>query len=187
LNVVRAYEVFLQEKERERLPEADRAPATAVTNGRRPARLTDVTVHDGSGYPRSNFAAGETVAVDLCFETEDPGLAFHVRVGADREDGVQAFAVDTRGEPWAPLTGRLRYRLRLVFPELPIAQGEFRLYVFLGDETALHLHDLRIIKPGFSIVAPDYAVGLLRPRHVWTVEQEEPVEVLPAGRSALGS
>jgi SAM-dependent methyltransferase len=105
-----------------------------------------------------------------------------VRVGADREDGVQAFAVDTRSEPWAPLTGRLRYRLRLVFPELPIAQGEFRLYVFLGDETALHLHDLRIIKPGFTIVAPDYAVGLLRPRHVWTVPQEEPVEEIPAGR-----
>src|SRR6476661_6976181 len=35
LNVVRAYEMFLQEKERERLPEADRAPVTAVTNGRR--------------------------------------------------------------------------------------------------------------------------------------------------------
>src|SRR6476659_10265101 len=50
LPVVRAYEAFLQEKEQERLPEADRVPATAVTNGRRPARLTDVTVHDGSGY-----------------------------------------------------------------------------------------------------------------------------------------
>src|SRR5216684_7392372 len=41
LNVVRAYEVFLQEKERERLPDADRTPVTAVTNGRRPARLLD--------------------------------------------------------------------------------------------------------------------------------------------------
>jgi ABC-type polysaccharide/polyol phosphate transport system ATPase subunit len=187
LTVVRAYEEFLQEKERERQPESNRAPEAALTNGRRPARFSDVTVHDGSGYPRSEFAAGETVAVDLSIETDDPGLAFHVRVGADREDGVQAFAVDTRGEPWAPLTGRLRYRLRLVFPELPIAQGEFRLYVFLGDETALHLHDLRIIKPGFTVVAPDYAVGLLRPRHVWTVGPEEPVEEIPAGRSAAGS
>ena len=187
LTVVRAYEEFLQEKERQRQPEADRSPEAAVTNGRRPARLTEVTVHDGSGYPRSEFAAGETVAVDLSLETEDPSLAFHLRVGADREDGIQAFAVDTRGQLWAPLTGRRRYRLRLVFPELPIAQGEFRLYVFLGDETALHLHDLRIVKPGFTVVAPDYAVGLVRPRHVWTVFEEEPVEEVPAGRSAAGS
>ncbi len=187
LSVVRSYEEFLQEKERQRSPEAERSPAAAPTNGRRPARFTDVAVHDGSGYPRSEFAAGETVALDLAFETEDPSLAFHVRVGADREDGVQAFAVDTRGEPWAPLTGRRRYRLRLTFPELPIAQGEFRIYVFLGDETALHLHDLRILKPGFTVVAPEYAVGLVRPRHRWAVAEEEAAEELAAGRSAAGS
>src|ERR1700737_676806 len=160
--VVRQYERFLQEKERHLEPSPS-ALEPASTNGRRPARFTQVRVHDGSGYPRSEFAAGETVAVDLDFETADPSLSFHVRVGADREDGVQAFAVDTRGEPWAPLTGRSRYRLRLLFPELPIAQGEFRLYAFLGDETALHLHDLKVLRPGFSILAPEYSVGLLRP------------------------
>jgi energy-coupling factor transporter ATP-binding protein EcfA2 len=188
LTVVRAYEEFLQEKERRLAPESERPPeAAAGTNGRKPAHFTDVLVHDGSGYPRAEFAAGETVAVDLAFETEDPDLAFQLRVGADREDGVQAFAVDTREEPWAPLTGRRRYRLRLVFPELPIVQGEFRLYAFLGDESALHLHDLRVVKPGFRFVAPDYAVGLLRPRHVWSVADENPVEEIPAGRSAAGT
>jgi len=179
LSVVRAYEAFLQEKEN-RLE--DRPPESAPTNGRRPALFTEVSVHDGSGYPRSEFASGETVAVDLAFEAQDPGLAFHLRVGADREDGVQAFAVDTRGEPWAPLTGRRHYRVRLVLPELPIAQGEFRLYAFLGDETALHLHDLRVLKPGFTIVAPDYAVGLMRPRYLWSVADEEPAQVTAAGR-----
>ena len=188
LPVVRAYEEYLQERERRRSPDAaDRPAESSGTNGRCPARLTEVLVHDGSGYPRVEFASGETVAVDLAFETEDPGLAFHARVGADREDGVQAFAVDTRGEPWAPLTGRRRYRLRLVFPELPIAQGEFRLYVFLGDETALHLHDLRILKPGFTVVAPDYVVGLLRPRHLWAMAEEEPATAFSAEHSATGA
>jgi hypothetical protein len=95
--------------------------------------------------------------------------------------------VDTREEAWAPLTGRRRYRLRLLMPELPIAYGEFRLYIFLGDETALHLHDLRVVKPGFTVVAPDFAVGLLRPRHFWTVVEEETAEEVTAGRSATGS
>ncbi|MDP9242993.1 MAG: ABC transporter ATP-binding protein, partial [Actinomycetota bacterium] len=177
LSVVRAYEAFLQERERARThedaPATDARPASAPprTDGRKPARLSEIVIHDGSGYPRTEFAAGETVAVDLSFETEDASLAFHVRVGVDREDGVQILAADTRHEPWAPLSGRNRYSLRLVLPELPVAQGEFRLYVFLGDESALHVHDVRILRPGFSVVSPEYVVGLLRPRHRWIVPE----------------
>jgi lipopolysaccharide transport system ATP-binding protein len=184
LSVVRSYETFLQEKE-QRL-----APLETRSNGRQPARFTDVVVHDGSGYPRAEFGSGETIAVDLAFETDDPSLAFQLRVGADREDGVQAFAVDTRHEPWAPLTGRRSYRVRLLLPESPIAQGEFRLYAFLGDEKALHLFDLRVLQPGFSVVAPDYVVGLVRPKHAWTLEEEglRRSEDIPAGtRSAAAS
>jgi len=180
LRVVRAYEAFLQEKERHLVESSELSEATprSPANGRRPARFTDVVVHDGSGYARSEFAAGETIAVDVTFESADPSLAFQVRVGADREDGVQAFAVDTRSEPWAPLSGRRRYHLRVVFPEMPIAQGEFRLYAFLGDESALHLHDLRVLRPGFSVVSADYTVGLIRPRHRWMLP-EAPEESLP--------
>ena len=47
----------------------------APANGRLPARLTEVVVHDGSGYAREEFGSGETVAVDVGFETEDPRLA----------------------------------------------------------------------------------------------------------------
>jgi ABC-type polysaccharide/polyol phosphate transport system ATPase subunit len=192
VTVVRAYEAFLQQKERERA-EAEGAPhpgmAVAGTEGRRPARFTEVFVHDGSGFPRAEFGSGETLAVDLAFETDDPTLAFHLRVGADREDGVQAFAVDTRAEAFAPLTGRHAYRLRLVLPELPIAQGDFRLYAFLGDETALHLHDLKVLHPGFTVVSPDYTVGMVRPRHFWTVTEASPEEPLPltADSSAASS
>ena len=149
--------------------EAIRRPARMGTDGRQPARFTDVVLHDGSGYARTEFAAGETVAMDLAFETADPGLRFHLRVDFDREDGVQVLAADTRREPWAPLTGRRQYRVRLVFPELPLAQGEFRVYAYLGDESALHVHDTRILRPGFSVVSPEYVVGLVAPRHIWSL------------------
>jgi ABC-type polysaccharide/polyol phosphate transport system ATPase subunit len=171
LPVVRSYEAFLQGKERA-LAQDEAPPAAATTDGRKPARLTEVFVHDGSGYPRTEFASGETLAVEVEFETEDPSLSFHVRVGVDREDGVQTFAVDTRREPWAPLTGRRRHRVRLVCPEIPLAQGDFHVFVYLGDEKALHVHDARILKPGFSVVSSEYVVGLVSPRHVWMVPEE---------------
>jgi lipopolysaccharide transport system ATP-binding protein len=186
LSVVRSYEAFLQDKER-RFSGLEPAPFDPTTNGHRPARFTEVLVHDGSGYPRAEFGSGETVALDLVFESDDLSLAFHLRVGADREDGVQAFAVDTRSEPWAPLTGRRRYRVRLLLPELPITQGEFRVYAFLGDETALHLHDLRILRPGFSVVSPDYAVGLVRPRHVWSFPGEDTADLRSEARPAAAT
>jgi ABC-type polysaccharide/polyol phosphate transport system ATPase subunit len=181
--VVRQYEAFLQEKERTLTQPAPETPAAA--DGRRPAWLTDVLLHDGSGYARTEFASGEAFAVDVEFETADPTLAFHVRVGIDREDGVQTFAVDTRHEAWAPLTGAGRHRIRLTVPELPIAQGDFRVYVYLGDEKALHVHDLRIVKPGFSVVSSDYVVGLLRPRHAWA--KAEPREPAAQTRAAASS
>ncbi len=171
LPVVRAYEAFLQGKERV-LARDEAPPAAAATDGRKPARLTEVFMHDGSGYPRTEFASGETLAVEVEFETEDPSLSFHIRVGVDREDGVQTFAVDTRQQPWAPLTGRRRHRVRLVCPELALAQGDFHVFVYLGDEKALHVHDARILKPGFSVVSSEYVVGLLSPRHVWMVPEE---------------
>jgi lipopolysaccharide transport system ATP-binding protein len=186
LPVVRAYEAFLQEKER--VLARDEPPAlSAAADGRMPARLTEVTVHDGSGYPRVEFGAGETVAADVAFETEDPSLRFHVRVGVDREDGVQVFAADTRRETWAPLTGRRRYRLRLVLPELPLAQGDFRLYAYLGDEHALHVHDVRILKPGFSVASPEYVVGLLAPRHLWTFPDAAADSPAEAGQPVAAS
>jgi homopolymeric O-antigen transport system ATP-binding protein len=195
LSVVRRYEAFLQERERARAhdegsPELDVPPGDAPPmDGRRPARLTEILIHDGSGYPRTEFAAGETVAIDVAFETEEPSLSFHVRVGVDREDGVQILAADTRHEPWAPLTGRTRYALRLLLPELPVAQGEFHLYVFLGDEKALHVHDVRILRPGFSVVSPEYVVGLLRPRHLWVVPEPagEPLGASDSDRLAASS
>jgi lipopolysaccharide transport system ATP-binding protein len=193
LSVVRRYEAFLQERERSLLqgrdPVSSAAPTPEAlaepTDGQKPARLTEVVVHDGSGYPRTEFASGETVAVDVEFETSDPRLAFHVRVGVDREDGVQAFAVDSRSEPWSPLTGRDRYRVRLSFPRLPVAQGDFRVYVYLGDEKALHVHDVRILKPGFSVASSDYVVGLLKPEHEWAfpeLDAAEPVAAPGPGR-----
>ena len=176
VGVVRRYEAFLQEKERRSAGLADVSPVS--TEGRRPALLTEVVVHDGSGHPRTEFASGEALVIDVAFQSVDSGLAFQVRVGIDREDGVQAFAMDTRREEWAPLSGRKRYRLRLEVPNLPIAQGQFKVYVFLADEKALHLHDMRILDPGFSVVPAEYTVGLMNPAHAWRLVESESAEDL---------
>jgi hypothetical protein len=93
--------------------------------------------------------------------------------------------VDTRPEAWAPLTGQTRYRLRLSFPRLPVAQGDFRVFVYLGDEKALHVHDARILKPGFSVVSAEYVVGLLRPAYEWAFPDSGANAAAPASSDGV--
>jgi lipopolysaccharide transport system ATP-binding protein len=169
LPVVRRYEAYLQQRE-----ERARPDAAGPASGGRPAMLTDVVVHDGSGFPRGDFGPRDTIAVDAAFRTADPGLRFTVRIGIDREDGVQVFACDTREWPEACLTGRSEYRVRLTLPRFPVSHGDFTVFVYLSDENALHLHDARILSPGFSVSSPHYAVGLLETPRRWSEPRTEP-------------
>jgi lipopolysaccharide transport system ATP-binding protein len=181
LPVVRQYEAYLQGKE-ERRRESEAAPEPRAAG--MPARITDVVVHDGSGFPAAEFRSQSTVAFDVAFESADPGCALTVRIGVDREDGVQVFAADTR-EAAPALTGRRRYRVRLTLPDFPVSHGDFTVFVYLADEHALHLHDARILSPGFSIVSSTYAVGLVAPARVWSFppESAEPDRSSPSSAS----
>ncbi len=167
--VIAKYESYLEQKERRSATVA--TDANPSFSGRTPARITDVVVHDGSGFPRSEFAAGETLAVDVVFTTVDRRLAFNVRVGIDRQDGVQIFGKDTAGWDLAPLSGSDRYRVRLTIPNLPVSHGNFTVSAFVADEKALYPHDFRRIDPGFTVHAPHYVVGVLHAPGEWTLEE----------------
>jgi lipopolysaccharide transport system ATP-binding protein len=181
LPVVRQYEACLQAKE-ERRREAEPAPAPRAAG--MSARITDVVVHDGSGFPAAEFRSQSTVAFDVAFESADPAAGLTVRIGIDREDGVQVFAADTR-EAAPALTGSRRYRVRLTLPDFPISHGDFTVFVYLADEHGLHLHDARILSPGFSVVSASYAVGLVAPARVWSFPRDpaEPDRSSPSSAS----
>lgn len=172
-SVVAAYEAYLEEKERRGHRPAGAAPPVPL---RHRARITGLSVHDGSGFPRPEFAPGETVVVDVEFTAADASLAFHVLVGIDRADGVQLLSCDTRHRE-GPITGRTRYRVRLTIPDLPVTHGNFNVTAFVGDETALCPYDQKLLAPGFSVRNSGYAVGLLQTPVTWSLEEPaEPAE-----------
>src|SRR5262249_60886231 len=74
LSVVRAYEEFLQAKERSR-HDAEFHTQPEGANAPRPARIMEVLVHDGSGYPRTKVGAGGAGAVELAVRADDAGRA----------------------------------------------------------------------------------------------------------------
>ncbi len=169
-DVTREYENFLVTKsvaaqEAEALREDE--PVS-----RRPARIAAVRLMGRSeGDGRRLYTCGEELAVEVEWETEDPGLAFQVGVGINRSDEIEVCSFATHLDGLEPLTGKKRYGIRLDIPRLPLVKGEFTLYVFLLDARGLHIYDQQRLSRAFTMQSPSYAFGLVQVEHAW----KEPV------------
>jgi lipopolysaccharide transport system ATP-binding protein len=190
--VVRAYESFLLAKAApdaaarpaERQGGAAAAPDAAVPPPRPPrpqspawivaARLAAPGQADAeaaeaaeSAGPRV-FAPSAPWELEIEWRTEDPGIAFHLGVGVNRQDGIEVCSFATHLDGIAPSTGKQSYRARLLVPKLPLIKGDFSLYVFLLDEAALHIYDQRVLPRAFAVHGPRYSFGLIQAEHAWT-------------------
>ncbi len=180
--VVRRYEEFLMGKSAAHAAGVGPGPVRAAAPGPapvRPARLVEVRLAGaGAGAGGAGSAAGEELVyladqpweLEIEWEADDPGRAFHVGVGVNRADEVEVFSVSTHGDGLPPLAGRRRHAARLVLPKLPLIKGEFTVYVFLLDEQGLHVYDQRILRRAFAVASPAYTFGLIRPDHVWHLD-----------------
>jgi len=165
--VVREYERFLLAKQAPGAASAEAAPPPGAEARSAPARLLAVRQLTASGEQPS-YRVGDRWELEVDWECEDPGLAFHVAVGINRaEDGlpVASFATHYSGAP--PLSGRRRHHLRLELPELPLAKGNFSLAVFLLDEQGLHVYDQRLVPEAFAVLSPQFVPGLVEIAHAW--------------------
>jgi len=162
--VIRGYESFLLKKTEARGTTA----APVAETGARPARLTETRLGGGRAEAgRRLVAYGEPWRLEIDWETEDPGLQFHLAVGVDRVDGVQVVSFSTVRDALPPFTGERRYRTVLEMPALPLIKGEYTVYVYLMDEANLHPYDARILESAFVVDNPSYEIGLVRAEHRW--------------------
>ena len=170
-DVVREYETYLA---------ARRAPDQASSLGHPhaeaeelgPARIREVTIEPDRGEG-SFLRRGETLTIGVEWEAESEGLDFQVGIGINRSDEVEVLSFATHYDGLAPLAGATRYRVTLEIPELPLAKGEFVLYVFLLDGQGLHVYDRRILRPAFRIETGRYQFALFETDHRWHVPARE--------------
>ena len=171
--VVRDYENFLVAKSAQPgQPEqpgqsGQPGPAAPRPSGM-PARIAAVRLvapaADGLYRP------GEDWELEVEWETADPRLEFHLGVGINRVDGVEVCSFATHLDGLPPRSGDTRYAARLRIPALPLAKGEFTLYIFLLDEEGLHIYDQRVLPSFFTVHSPSYSFGLVRVDHAWDLD-----------------
>ena len=170
-DVVREYETYLA---------ARQAPDQASSLGHRhadtedsgPARISGVTVEPDRGEG-SFLRRGETLTVAVEWDSETEGLDFQVGIGINRSDEVEVLSFATHYDGLAPLSGATHYRVALEIPDLPLAKGEFVLYVFLLDGQGLHVYDRRIFRPAFRIETNRYQFALFAADHRWHVREAQ--------------
>ncbi|HEX3131677.1 MAG TPA: ABC transporter ATP-binding protein [Thermoanaerobaculia bacterium] len=160
--VIREYENFLVAKSAAAPHEA---PVQGEAAPRGPARIASARLETGPRYEN-----GQPWELEVEWQTEDPGLAFHVGVGINRSDEIEVCSFATHVDGLPPLTGERHYRVRLSIPKLPLVKGEFTLYVFLLDGAGLHIYDQRRLPRAFTVHSPTYTFGLIRADHDWNVE-----------------
>lgn len=163
--VVRDYENFLVSKGR-RAEEAEEAPPPA-----RPelARIVSFELRGGREAPNGvrGFRYGDPWSLEVEWLTERTDLGFHLGVGIDRTDQVQALTFATHLDGHEPFRGLDRYRVRLRIPAQPLNRGEFSVRVFLFDDRGLHIYDQSFTPRAFRIESPEYTPGLTRAPHAW--------------------
>ncbi|MFP5287790.1 MAG: ABC transporter ATP-binding protein, partial [Thermoanaerobaculia bacterium] len=145
--VIREYENFLVAKSAA-AQEVDPRGPERVETAFRPARIASVQLNE------SLYASGQAWELEVEWETEDPGLAFHVGVGINRADEVEVCSFATHLDGLPPRAGQRRYAARLRIPELPLVKGEFTVYIFLLDGEGLHIYDQRRIPRAFTVHSP---------------------------------
>jgi ABC-type polysaccharide/polyol phosphate transport system ATPase subunit len=179
--VVREYEGFLTAKSRAaetaRLEGHLHEEAQGATAG--PARLTAVELQggqgsaggrdggNGAGQAPRRYRPGDSLAVEVEWESELPEAGFHVGIGVNRVDEVEVLSFATHLDGRDAVTGTGTHRLRLEIPDLPLLKGLFSLYVFLLDGDGLHVYDRRILLGAFEMESPSYVFGMVAAEHHW--------------------
>jgi ABC-type polysaccharide/polyol phosphate transport system ATPase subunit len=159
LEVVRSYETYL-------LAKSAKEPAPPVRAAEGPARLRQVHLLGPEGAS-GTYRLGDPWTLEIAWESELLQERFHIGVGVNRIDEVEVFSCATHRDGLPPFSGARHYRVRLEVPRLPLAKGEFSIYVFLLDAEGLHVYDRRLLKDAFSAASALYSPGFLDVEHRW--------------------
>ncbi len=172
--VINAYEAFLSAKAQNATPQ----PASVPDALPAPARLRGVEIVGGVGQATTDepvrISSGASLSVDVTWTATTPELPVHVGVALNRtSDGIEVCAFGTHQDGLPPYNQALEsesdvHCARRTVPELSLVKGEFTLYVYLIDESGLHVYDQRILPAAFRVESDGYRFGICQMPHQWT-------------------
>lgn len=166
--VVTAYESHEREKEAA-LADTGMQSAAAYQapqpTGITPVRILSVDIAAEHGGLLATF---QPATVIVRVESRADGTPFHVGVAVVRNDRENVFGTSTHFDNDAPpLMGAGEHTLRLVFPQLSLLSGDYRLSVYVLDDSGLQVYDMAETVCPFTVHSPGREFGLVYIPHRW--------------------
>jgi ABC-type polysaccharide/polyol phosphate transport system ATPase subunit len=161
-----------EEHLRRRGTEAALPPGTGGTGE---IAIRAVRITDAQGASRTEFATGETLRVEVQFETRQPLESPVMGVALFREDGVYCYGPNTLFD--GQLSGRCdgRYVLSAEFEDLPLLAGTYQASVSFYDKDHVYAYAWHHRLYPFSVRSDRADHGLVWLRHRFTVRRlDEP-------------
>ena len=153
------------------------ASGSAVVAGRRgtgEVSIRDVSLKDAEGREREEFRSGETIRVEVSFETRRPVDSPIMGVAIFRDDGVYCYGPNTGFDGCLGGIYDGCYKLTAEFAALPLLGGRYELSVAFYDKDHIYAYawDHRLYP--FRVIAdrPDH--GLVKLPHRFSVERLAP-------------
>jgi ABC-type polysaccharide/polyol phosphate transport system ATPase subunit len=179
VDVVHDYETFLMQRDRSHPAEGHAEPERPPS----PVRIRELTLSDRSGRPRDRFVPGEDLFVRLRIESNLASQPIHVLVGVNRSaDDLQCFAVGTHRDGLPPMSGRREYDITVQLCDVPLLRGDYDIITYAGDENAITVFDRRDLRPGFSVAADQFEVGIIDVKRRWHIDETVGASVAPVHR-----
>lgn len=157
-------------------------PARTESDRRHESRLIKYGLTDAAGRPCDHFGLGDTMAVSILgyFSPDVQPPSFGIAIV--RNDGVVCYCVSTIADQ-SPLkqVGENLYFGSIVFPNLQLMSGEYRLMLCTTDSAALQAYDIRQDACPFIVRHTGQEFGIARLEHVWENDNEARLKSLDEG------
>lgn len=160
--VISIYEDYLREKERIENPEM---PLSSVSAERKVAKIKDVRLVSNEKRVVDTVQHSSDLEVIVDFEVFEE-VDVYVGFGLDRNDGVCCYADAMHRKDVNAFHGPGSESIGIVFKNLPLLGGAYKVVVFLLDETGLCVYD-REESSIFKVDTKEKEWGMCYLQHEW--------------------
>ena len=112
-----------------------------------------------------NFKSTLKVIINFSLYKDIP---VYVAFSIDRKDGIYCYATSMKADGLRPITKKGEYCIKLEFEKLLLLEGEYKLVVFIMDQTGIGVLDQKETN-FFKIVAQEKQWGICYLPHKWTL------------------
>jgi len=171
--VVTAYEEFLVNREKRRIPVMEeqvsaQSEQVSLPPGQQ-AMITGIRVLDSKGSEVQLYRPGMELSVEVSWETAEPEAEFNVGISLDRSDGTRVIGAATQYDKVRPLQGSGNHTVRVRFEQVPLAQGTYSVSAYLFDASGMHVYDQAVLTDYLGPASQSWAPALLDVPHRWSV------------------